>query len=126
MNTPLVLQDGFPRSDIDVVKIRNIRINIIRIRNDLSLIISEIQKELVEYHKILQNCNKEIDTKLQIPSNMLDPHHLVISSKTKNSEDQVEEHGLSVIFAIVKSIVIGSPAHVAVRYIIFLQIFITE
>ena len=34
MDTPLVTPDGFPRSDLDVVTIRLLRIRIIRLRND--------------------------------------------------------------------------------------------
>ena len=47
MNTPLTV-DGFPRSDIDVVGIRLVRVNIIRLRNDLLQVMQHIDKQLGE------------------------------------------------------------------------------
>lgn len=36
MATPLVMPDGFPRSDLDVVQVRLVRRAIVRVRNDLA------------------------------------------------------------------------------------------
>ncbi|KAG7867712.1 hypothetical protein KL918_002309 [Ogataea parapolymorpha] len=46
MDTPLVSDDGFPRSDIDVVQIRLLRTQIIRLRNDWRLVSDALQPKL--------------------------------------------------------------------------------
>lgn len=46
MNTPLVDPEGFPRDDIDIYAVRNARVRIIELRNDLSDIMNEIGKAL--------------------------------------------------------------------------------
>lgn len=48
METKLVTIDGFPRSDIDVVSIRLIRVRIIRLRNDDKLIIHLLEQKMAE------------------------------------------------------------------------------
>lgn len=48
MSTPLLTGDGYPRSDIDVVGIRLIRVKIIRLRNDVKLIYSLLETKLIE------------------------------------------------------------------------------
>ncbi|EMG49751.1 NAS2 Probable 26S proteasome regulatory subunit p27 [Candida maltosa Xu316] len=48
MDTPLVTPDGFPRSDIDVVSIRLIRIRIIRLRNDDKQIIHLLDEKMAD------------------------------------------------------------------------------
>lgn len=45
MASPLVV-DGFPRNDVDVVSVRLVRTNIIRLRNDHSLVLEMIEKQL--------------------------------------------------------------------------------
>lgn len=46
MNTLLITHDEFPRSDIDVAQIRSTRTQIIRLRNDLKSVLSEIERQL--------------------------------------------------------------------------------
>ncbi|ESX02915.1 hypothetical protein HPODL_02229 [Ogataea parapolymorpha DL-1] len=48
MDTPLVSDDGFPRSDIDVVQIRLLRTQIIRLRNDWRLVSDALQPKLAQ------------------------------------------------------------------------------
>ncbi|CUM57412.1 uncharacterized protein AC631_02759 [Debaryomyces fabryi] len=48
MSTPLLTDDGYPRSDIDVVGIRLIRVKIIRLRNDVKLVYSLLEAKLIE------------------------------------------------------------------------------
>ncbi|EGW35254.1 uncharacterized protein SPAPADRAFT_58465 [Spathaspora passalidarum NRRL Y-27907] len=48
MSTNLVTPDGFPRSDIDVVSIRLIRVKIIRLRNDDKQVLKLLDEKLVE------------------------------------------------------------------------------
>ncbi|KAG6005139.1 hypothetical protein E4U21_000393 [Claviceps maximensis] len=49
MQTPLTTSDGFPRSDIDVAKIRTARARIIRLKNDYKDLMAEIEKHLHEH-----------------------------------------------------------------------------
>ncbi|KAF8349431.1 hypothetical protein F5887DRAFT_946120 [Amanita rubescens] len=46
MDTPLVDRDGFPRADIDVWGVRNARVRIIELRNDLNAVMNAIAKAL--------------------------------------------------------------------------------
>jgi hypothetical protein len=46
MDTPLVDRDGFPRADIDVWAVRNARVRIIELRNDLNAVMNAIAKAL--------------------------------------------------------------------------------
>lgn len=48
MDTKLVTVDGFPRSDIDVVSIRLIRVRIIRLRNDDKRVIQLLEEKMIE------------------------------------------------------------------------------
>lgn len=48
MNTSLLTADGFPREDIDVVSIRLIRVNIIRLRNDHKYLLTLLEAKLIE------------------------------------------------------------------------------
>ena len=46
MNTPLVDPEGFPRADIDIYAVRNARVRIIELRNDLDAVMKAISKAL--------------------------------------------------------------------------------
>lgn len=50
MNEPLVDREGFPRSDIDVYKVRHARHNIICLMNDHKAIMREIEDGLHRFH----------------------------------------------------------------------------
>ncbi|KAI8900064.1 26S proteasome non-ATPase regulatory subunit 9 [Globomyces pollinis-pini] len=52
MKTPLIDEDGFPRSDIDVYTIRNTRAALVPLYNDLETKMNEIQKSLIEVHAL--------------------------------------------------------------------------
>lgn len=60
MDTPLITHDGFPRSDINVLEIRNARVKIIRLRNDLDAIINELSKKMQsQFSKSKNESNKD-------------------------------------------------------------------
>lgn len=59
MDTPLVV-DGFPRNDVDVVSIRLVRTNIIRLRNDHSLVLRLLETHLAE--RLLAATNTQIES----------------------------------------------------------------
>ncbi|KAJ7459876.1 hypothetical protein FB451DRAFT_1271819 [Mycena latifolia] len=42
LNSPLIDADGFPRADIDIYAVRNARIRIIELRNDLAAVMSSL------------------------------------------------------------------------------------
>lgn len=46
LNSPLLDRNGFPRDDIDVYAVRNARVRIIELRNDLKELMNEIGKAL--------------------------------------------------------------------------------
>ena len=46
METPLVDREGFPRADIDVWAVRNARVRVIELRNDLSAVMNAVAKAL--------------------------------------------------------------------------------
>lgn len=48
MATSLLTDDGYPRSDIDVVGIRLVRVKIIRLRNDVKIVYSLLEAKMVE------------------------------------------------------------------------------
>lgn len=50
MSTPLVDPAGFPRADIDIVAVRNARVRIIELRNDLNAVLEEVKKALEAVH----------------------------------------------------------------------------
>ncbi|RMZ76383.1 hypothetical protein DV737_g4841, partial [Chaetothyriales sp. CBS 132003] len=54
MQTSLVDQDGFPRSDIDVAQIRVTRARIIHLRNDWKELMGRVEKGLHAHHANLQ------------------------------------------------------------------------
>ncbi|KAJ1923329.1 putative 26S proteasome regulatory subunit [Coemansia sp. S100] len=49
--TPLVDSEGFPRSDIDVAAIREIRRSLICKQNDLKALMTEIEQSLISLHQ---------------------------------------------------------------------------
>lgn len=66
MDSALITHDGFPRSDVNVIEIRNVRVKIIKLRNDLTIVINELSEKL---HSQFQNTEpeKKIDNDLLIP-----------------------------------------------------------
>jgi len=51
MDEPLVDQEGFPRSDVDVYQVRHIRSQINRLRNDHKALMLQIESGLHNLHK---------------------------------------------------------------------------
>lgn len=73
MNTSLLTPDGFPRSDIDVVNVRLIRVNIIRLRNDHKYLLSLLENKLIEQFQQQQSVqNPESVPKSNIPFAIID------------------------------------------------------
>lgn len=91
MSSPLVV-DGFPRNDVDVVSVRLVRTNIIRLRNDHSLVLEMLEKQLEQ--RLLAGLNQGMAA-LQISDLDLPP----VAAKTP--------------FATVREVAPGGPAEAA-------------
>ena len=91
MNTPLVDPEGFPRADIDIYAVRNARVRIIELRNDLDAIMKAISKAL---------------------EGIFDPALVVTQSTTEATPVQ---DVAPLPFARVDGVAPGSPAAEAVR-----------
>lgn len=106
MDTPLVLADGFPRSDIDVIQVRKVRTQIIRTKNDLKQVINDIQKELVRHHAQQKELAGKVDS---------------LNSDTQNLAilpHDTPKQALPV-FAVVRSVEENSPASKSVSTIFY-------
>lgn len=65
MLTPLV-RDGFPRSDIDVVSVRLIRVKIIRVRNDHKKLLLVLEEKMIDHFKLHRE-SSEVDMIVDSP-----------------------------------------------------------
>lgn len=88
MQTSLVSADGYPRSDIDVVSIRLIRVKIIRLRNDHKQLLKSLEEIVIEKLGAKQDSIPYIRESVQPKVN----------------------HDYKIPFALVKEIVANSPA----------------
>lgn len=93
MNTPLVDPQGFPRSDIDVAGVRNARVQIIRLRNDLD----QLENEL---HKVVQEGFKRGE------------------EQTTSIQENKDVDKVKVPFAKANSVARDSPAQLAVKLLL--------
>lgn len=50
MSAPLVDADGFPRADVDVMRVRETRVQIVKLHNDLKAIMKQCEQALLELH----------------------------------------------------------------------------
>ncbi|EDK42611.1 hypothetical protein LELG_00789 [Lodderomyces elongisporus NRRL YB-4239] len=103
MNTPLVSPDGFPRSDIDVVTIRLLRVQIIRLRNDYKDVLKVLENKMEEEFKRLQ---------------AEEPESAKLDATKESHQKQGEMAGSALEhtytpFAIVKEVIAGGPAEAA-------------
>lgn len=95
MNTELLTSEGFPRSDIDVLGIRLVRVRIIRLRNDHKDILQCIEGKLIEQ---FQGNN--------VPLNDNDNPDLTNQSSNREESDSIP----SIPFVKVLEVVPNSPA----------------
>ncbi len=100
MNTPLVDEQGFPRGDIDIYAVRQARVHIIKLRNDLEDVTDKIKLAL----EVLHNEPREVE---HAP-----PPILMQTQGNEATEQDVEQLKP---FARVDGIMPRSPAADAVR-----------
>ncbi|KAI5958119.1 NAS2 [Candida theae] len=101
METRLVSSDGFPRSDIDVVSIRLIRVQIIRLKNDYKELLKVLDSKVAEEFSRRQSevGDEQVQTESRQPQ-----------QQQKRSQQQANP---TIPFAQVKEVVSGGPAESA-------------
>ncbi|KIJ62635.1 hypothetical protein HYDPIDRAFT_135775 [Hydnomerulius pinastri MD-312] len=97
MTTPLVDREGFPRADLDIYAIRQARVRIIELRNDLKDVMNEIGKALE-----------------QVYDPALAPPPTAGASSETPSDSSADAEQPSLPFAKVDGVAPGSPAAEAV------------
>ena len=120
MNTSLITSDGFPRNDLDIAQsrldtenaktrtdflpsVRTTRVRIIRLRNDYNALMSRIETGLHEHF-----ANSKDEPPSSGPSQSL-PSSSAQNQAQEDASREATEQPLAP-FAIVNSIVSGSPA----------------
>ncbi|CAN7995767.1 unnamed protein product [Ixodes hexagonus] len=98
MNEPLVDNEGFPRSDIDVYKVRHARHRIICLLNDHKALMKNIEEALHAYHASLPQNGGSHSPPVHDAAALNDAVGADLPART---------------FAVVKDVETGSPADVA-------------
>jgi 26S proteasome non-ATPase regulatory subunit 9 len=107
MNTPLVTRDEFPRSDIDVAQIRSARTQIIRLRNDLKGVLSEIERQLHAHYSRISAIATSITEEISNDGEII----TTTTTSTVVREDEVlVDAPVHIGFALVDEVVAESPA----------------
>lgn len=107
MHEPLVDQDGFPRNDIDVFKVRHARHQIICLQNDHKNIMKRIERGLADVHAdlLVSNVeNQQVNVATTSSNGQMNGH-----SNGDNVRNDVNE----TCFATVGFVNNGSPADMA-------------
>lgn len=99
MNETLVDEEGFPRNDVDVHKVRQARNRIICLRNDLKNLMSQIEQGLHSLHRQSRDG--------------VGPVQEVSSLPPDSEEPLTPDDGDAAAFAWIDSVAPGSPAHEA-------------
>ncbi|RKP36868.1 hypothetical protein BJ085DRAFT_16515 [Dimargaris cristalligena] len=84
LNDPLIDAEGFPRADIDVSAVRVIRVEILKLRNDLKQLMADMEQCLYEVHSKAQATAVQPPPKSETPESILLPF-AVINSVARNS-----------------------------------------
>lgn len=108
MDTPLVDNSGFPRSEIDIHTIRTSRNMIHRLRNDHREIMSEIEKILHRIHQLKKASDDT--TEPSTLSNAPNDNPINTNTNTENLHTSNEGH---VAYAVVNAVAPDSPAYTA-------------
>jgi len=104
MNTRLITPDGFPRADLDVAQIRTTRARIIYLRNDYKNLMNVIEKHIHEHFaRQAENGTSDEPITNATPSDLATAFPSIPASSLP----------LGPAFAMVNSVVAGSPAESA-------------
>lgn len=107
MHEPLVDQDGFPRNDIDVFKVRHARHQIICLQNDHKNIMKRIERGLADVHAdlLVSNVeNQQVNVATTSSNGQMNGH---------SNGDNVRNYVNETCFATVGFVNNGSPADMA-------------
>ncbi|KAK4519172.1 mitogen activated protein kinase 2 [Mucor velutinosus] len=112
MDTPLVDNAGFPRSEIDVHTIRTSRNMIHRLRNDHRDIMSEIEATLHRIHQ-LKKASDEAGTTTSAPTSTSSTSstNATTSDSIGNISDATRSDERPIPFAVVNAVAPDSPAY---------------
>ncbi|WBW73621.1 26S proteasome regulatory particle assembly protein Nas2 [Schizosaccharomyces osmophilus] len=119
MNTPLITQDGFPRSDIDISTIRPARHKIILLRNDYNKIEEEIKQVLESVLSAeaakpdLANGTSETHLKTSAQDEAVGVDESFVNGNQARILQRASILGRPKPFCVVDSVAVGSPAQEA-------------
>ncbi|KAG0229258.1 26S proteasome non-ATPase regulatory subunit 9 [Mortierella sp. GBA43] len=114
MQDRLVDDNGFPRSDVDLVVVTTARSNIIKLRNDLKTTMDQIEKALHEVHaEALAEKKKQQEQEAEERKRQGGTNGTDSSSSTTSSTAQGRGNQLLPPFARVNSVAPDSPAREA-------------
>ncbi|CAN3358901.1 probable 26S proteasome regulatory subunit p27 [Diutina catenulata] len=102
MDSPLTI-DGYPRSDVDVMNVRLIRVKIIRLRNDNKALMKVLEGKLVE-----EFARKRDEQQEERQENKLESLSLEEPEESSKTAESVEYR---VPFARVYEVVVDGPAY---------------
>ncbi|CAH2097836.1 unnamed protein product [Euphydryas editha] len=105
MEDPLVDADGFPRSDIDVYKVRHARHRIICLQNDHKNIMKQIEQGLGEVHSQFKSTENGASSSAQNTSQTNGTHNSMLESGNNGHSNNNDN-----CFAKVGFVQEGSPA----------------
>ncbi|KAI8643724.1 hypothetical protein BD408DRAFT_414444 [Parasitella parasitica] len=108
MDTPLIDNEGFPRSELDIQTIRTSRSMIHRLRNDHREIMLEIEKILHRIHQ-LKKANGEATADAPSSSTSNPPNNTANTAATTLTEPTTV--GGPIAYAVVNAIAPDSPAY---------------
>lgn len=103
MDTQLVSSDGFPRSDVDVVGIRLVRVRIIRLRNDHRQVLRHLEQRMVEHFQRARQSNNLLETDTETITN----------DAMEEDENTTTARTYHIPFANVLEVAVNGPAHIA-------------
>lgn len=98
MDEPLVDEEGFPLSNIDIYAVRHARVEIIRLQNDYKVLMREIENGLNEYYNYTDNASNSISNE----------YYGNINKKDLNNNGNDESY---IPFAKITNVVPQSPAY---------------
>ncbi|KAG5973997.1 hypothetical protein E4U58_003773 [Claviceps cyperi] len=104
METPLITSDGFPRSDIDVAKIRTTRARVIRLKNDYKDLMTKLEQHV---HELFASIGYDTD---EDHENRIINGQAMSTSSGVGSVPSSGARGAYQPFAKINSVVRDSPA----------------
>lgn len=99
MATPLVSADGFPRSDIDVVGVRLVRVRVIRLRNDHAAVLQLLELKMAEEFARRKQQTQEEEEEDEQPLQVI------------QEQQQQQQPRYTVPFAVVRDVAADGPAY---------------